>query len=282
MTSTTSKVELLSVPNHTIDIKTVRFTASNNDCKHENCWKNGIPFLLIGIPLIASNTNLYMFGLGIFLEIVGVMVIVTSCIYANGCSQTYSISFNDTELMVQVCRGRRVLHTIPYHEFKELDVQISQHEYCICRSRYSWGRGIYCAARVYIIHEDGQETMINDKLCINEEIVSAKCVVQVANQYYKTDRHEAVTLCVKEENEGQSNDDDRIAIGTCCCVDCENVYGVVIGHLPDDFYTIIDLFEMRQRRAYESNLTPITDTHKLNEINRLYQQYMKRSKPIYV
>eukprot|EP01083_Nonionella_stella_P092717 259616_1 len=204
-----------------------------------------------------------------------------TCNLCGICSnKPYTISFNEEERIVSIYYGRNMTRSIPFDEFKQLSFKVHRKEFsgcCFLGCYWVSGTVSYCGATVYIQLKNGQKQEINQRLCIGDEILEAQCLVEAVNQYYKAQREndhlERDLICIASET-GDDEGSDRIPIGSCCYVDCETAFGVVIGYLPDNAYKIVDLFEKTQRRAYGNRLTVITDRNVFNEVNRQYQQYL--------
>eukprot|EP01083_Nonionella_stella_P282426 961044_1 len=113
--------------------------------------------------------------------------------------------------------------------------------------------------------------MVSKYRSIGSCVSKAQSMVQAANKYFKANTYRMFDVQPETEND----ESERIPVGSYCYVDCETVYGVVIGHLPDDQYSIIDLFEKRQRKAFGSRRTVITDEQVFNQVDQQYHQYLK-------
>ncbi len=82
------------------------------------------------------------------------------------------------------------------------------------------------------------------------------------------------TLSLKEcESSSESDGDEILKIGSYCYVDCKSVYGVILKN-EGWRYTIIDLFEMRERKTFPSSLAKIHKLNDLRKAKRLHKKYI--------
>ena len=123
------------------------FCASDyGGCTHGKFWVNGIIPTIIGI--FALSFGEWKFGLivgGIGLSLLVIFLPFDCCYW----STVHKIIFNDEERVITIYRGKRQIHSCPYHEFGRLEFNSFNEGYCIfwcfciwCR----WGEGRYSAA----------------------------------------------------------------------------------------------------------------------------------------
>eukprot|EP01083_Nonionella_stella_P040452 109774_1 len=256
-------------------IRTFDFTASDDDMKHGNKWMNGI------CPMIAGCTMLLVSDeplIGLLILIIGLVIIIAFCAAEMcSCSETsYTISFNAHERIVSAYSGSHLIYSAPYNEFKQLSFQSHDAEFCVfcCGGTcVRYGRDSYRGGRVCMQFRNGQQLEINRQLCIKSEILRAQSMVQAANTYYFANVYSLETE--SDNSTTVSDEKERIPIGSYCYVDCESVHGVVTGYLSGDQYTLIDLFEQRERNAFGNRLTVITDEQVFNQVDQEYQEYLK-------
>eukprot|EP01083_Nonionella_stella_P282428 961051_1 len=203
--------------------------------KHGNKWANGIVPMIAGCTMLLVGDTEEHKLVGLLVLIIGVLIIIAFCAIERctcSCAQSsYTISFNADECTVSAYTGRHRIYSTSYNEFKQLSFQLHRAILLFLFWRFFceiWPWFILWWSSVHAISKWSANTD-QSVLVYQRPKVWYKQPINILKPI-----HIACLMC----NQKTENDEsERIPVGSYCYVDCETVYGVVIGHLPDDQYS---------------------------------------------